>query len=182
MKIILVGPDGAGKTSIAKEIAKQSGYEYIKPVKEDNDKVQRAIDMLNMEGDFIFDRFYYPDDLIYCPIKGISVIELNNKYRLYHHVADKLLDTEVFYVYVTASPETLSKRINERGDNYIVSEELPSIIGNYDSFFSTIAVPYVKINTDTITTGDAAVLVWYCIKSLKDYDFTLSVGGKRKCR
>ena len=70
-KIVLVGCDGVGKTTIAKKL-ENMGYKYVKCSHSDGDNKKSLslalLDKMKHCDKIVFDRFYFPDDIIYSNV------------------------------------------------------------------------------------------------------------------
>ena len=74
MKIVFIGPDGAGKSTIAKEWSEKFDMPIIEYDYREPDKLAKMIEYLDLDN-VIFDRLFYPDHLIYSKIKGVELSE-----------------------------------------------------------------------------------------------------------
>lgn len=65
-KIFILGPDGSGKTTVAKWLADNLGFRYHHGTHENFKTPLESIEFLRtIGGGVVFDRFYFPDHLIY---------------------------------------------------------------------------------------------------------------------
>lgn len=144
MKIVFIGPDGAGKSTIAKEWSEKFNMPIIKNDYREPDKLSRTIEYLNMDN-IIFDRLFYPDHLIYSKIKGneLSKEELG----AWDDLRLLLSSRNIVYVYVTASDELLYERLTSRGDEYIEFEDIPKIKEEYEKILKHFPVPVFVIES-----------------------------------
>ena len=124
MIIILEGPDGSGKTTLAEQIHKQTGYQLLHRTqpKSEEDK-QRMMDeyiqVLKSGKNVIMDRCWY-SEMVYGPImRDASVITYPQMYSL-ERLAAKY---GAIIIYCTAAPATLWKRCIRRGEDYITDRE-----------------------------------------------------------
>jgi predicted ATPase len=72
MIIILEGPDGSGKTTLAKKLVSQTGFKYIhksypKTQEEMDNMTQDYLDLINTGDNMIIDRSWY-SEIVYGPI------------------------------------------------------------------------------------------------------------------
>lgn len=147
-KIILIGCDGVGKTTIATNHAKSNGIEYIKCSGVDgNDKIALATKMLDdtkTKSAFIMDRFYFPDDLIYSFIHNNEPMDIS-KWR---DVVNEIIKQDITIVYVYDSLDNITARFNARGDEFVDSSQLESIVNAYESIIPVIEqhVRVLKVN------------------------------------
>lgn len=160
--IILIGPDGSGKTTIAKILAEKLNYQYWKGTYKEDNKSIRALDLIKKRR-VIFDRFYYPDDIIYSEIKGqpASAVDLIN----YEEVRKYMENTGVFiYVYVTCAPWGIKSRLGARGDAYVTFGEVLESIRKYQKFIKETSIPVMTVDTSTITPQQAADIILTNVK------------------
>lgn len=151
MNIIIIGPDGSGKTTFAKNLAKEFNMNYVKCSYLENNKLTRAKEMLENNKNTVYDRFYFPDEMVYSKVKG-SNITIPEKWA-WEKIENMLTDTIIIYFYAEYT-ELVSRLIN-RGDEYVSVSEISSILETYDEILKDINVPIVKV------------------KSHKDYSITI---------
>lgn len=130
--IILTGVDGVGKTTLAKWISDNYGHEYVKcSVSDGDDKVELAKQCLDsITHNTIFDRFYYPDEIIYSQIFN------DDKFKHYNHemfkeVVQQLKDKGFTIVWLVDDIDEIKKRFENRGDEFVKSEQLKLINVRY---------------------------------------------------
>lgn len=156
--VVIVGPDGAGKTTIVEALRSKLDCDYHKGLYEPPDKMVHtpveAISMARPGRILICDRLHYPDDIVYSrAVRNIpSVLEFVTP--LCEHV---LMENDTLLVYVTASLPVLRTRLMSRGDNYIKDlSVLPLIESNYKQFLSRTKLPYKVIDTSWVDPEGAA--------------------------
>ena len=120
MIIILEGPDGAGKTTLAEKLKKQTGYMYLrraqpKTEEEKQRMMEEYVQVIKSGKNCIFDRCWY-SEMVYGPVmRDDSVITYPQMYQL-----ERLLTKHgAIVIYCTATKETLWKRCQSRGEDYI---------------------------------------------------------------
>ena len=135
MIIILEGPDGAGKTTLAEKLKQQTGYTYLRraqPKTEEDKKrmMEEYIQVIKSGKNCIFDRCWY-SELIYGPImRDASVITYPQMYQLERLIAKN----GAILIYCTAPEATLWKRCMRRGEDYITKhEDFRKICKEYDT-------------------------------------------------
>jgi thymidylate kinase len=146
--LIVIGPDGAGKTTLCKQIAKELDMKYVKNDYREPHKLSKAHDYARYSNHTIFDRFFYPDDMVYRQVKKLPL----SKEDIYNwnELEPILMDSRFGIVYVTASLRTLISRLKERGDEYITTDDLESIKRHYDAFLNATSIPLLKLNESDI--------------------------------
>lgn len=162
MNVIFIGPDGAGKTTLAKQVAEKLGFVYHKCDYRQEDKPNLALQLLDKQINVVYDRFYYPDDVIYSKIKGEHEGD-DDYWACYNDVLAKLEKTNTCVIYVTASTEALMERLNVRGDEYIdINEEtLERIKELYGRFLRSLDSR--RIATTIIDNTDPQLSIDVCV-------------------
>ena len=159
LNIILVGPDGSGKTTLSQkllELLKDDEFVRIKCDNHQKDKPQRAMSLLEERINVLYDRFYYPDDIIYSRVihereHPDEPMDWDTEYwKSYNAVLDKLCELNTLYIYVTASDEVLQQRSAAWQDDYVKVEELTKIKGLYERWKQAMQLrPMVIFDLDT---------------------------------
>lgn len=130
INVIFIGPDGGGKTTIAKRLAEELDMKYHKCTFEEEDKPERARYLLNSQTNIVYDRFYYPDDIVYSEVKGIARTE---DYRsAINSLVPELKKSNVLFIYVNCALEELKERSAVWADDYITIDQLEKIQQEYD--------------------------------------------------
>jgi thymidylate kinase len=118
MIVILEGPDGSGKTHLAKQMAKQSNYPLIHRVAPESQRdkdlmFQSYLDEINRGKNMVFDRAWY-SDMVYGPIfRGETPISFPRMYAL----EERLARAGAIIIYCTGHPNTLWARCHVRGED-----------------------------------------------------------------
>lgn len=150
MNVIFVGPDGSGKTTLAKKVAERMGFNYHKCDYRQEDKPALAKQLLDDQINVIYDRFYWPDDALYCNVKKIE--QSTEYWARYDDVINALQRLNTLYIFVTCSKDELIVRSKVWADDYIKTEQLDAIIENYNNWWRY--VEQLHISTCKIdTTG-----------------------------
>jgi len=138
MIIIIDGPDGSGKTTLAEKISKHTGYEvkHRTQPKTEGDKKRMMEDYLSaiaLNEDVIFDRSWY-SEMVYGPImRDASVISRQEMYD----IERKLAVHGAVIIFATGKPEDLWQRCNERGEDYVQSlEQLTEITNSFEQLMA----------------------------------------------
>lgn len=171
MIFIFIGPDMAGKTTLAKSISREDRrtivplvYRKFSHYPTPEESVAAAENTVNEisqnRGPYdvsIFDRFHYPDDLVYGPATKRYDIPQDIFARYVNGVGLKLMKLNTAYIYCYADIDVLTARYAERGDDYIVPAYLPDIIAGY---LKWISGPYaagfkiLKLNSGILSPGE----------------------------
>lgn len=146
-KIVLVGCDGVGKTTIAKKL-EGLGYKYVKCSHNDgNDK--KALSLSLLDGvkccdRVVFDRFYFPDDIIYSNV----VDGINTNADDWLEVYDRLNQDGYTIVLLEDRWDSIVDRFLKRGDDYVDITMLSDIIEAYSKVLSKF--DHIKINVNDV--------------------------------
>lgn len=141
VNVIFVGPDGAGKTTMIQRLAERLDMPVVKCDYRTEDKVAKAKELLTEQIDVLYDRFYYPDDVIYSQLK-------NNVAPDYTEVISMLKRHNAILIYVYAPMSILKERSAAWADDYVSVSELSSIICNYENLLPKIeemGIPVLSI-------------------------------------
>mgnify|MGYP000877804100 CR=1 FL=1 len=152
MNVIFIGPDGSGKTTLAKEVAAKMGFKYHKCDYRQENKPALAKQLLDEQINVVYDRFYWPDDALYSTVKGISLPE--DYWQEYDAVIDTLQTNNTLFIYVTCNTEELKKRSKAWADDYVQVDMLDAIKRNYSNWLQYVDNSQLRLSTCTIdTTG-----------------------------
>ncbi len=155
MKLIIEGPDLAGKTTAIEKIAKHYNSGFIikncyKPknlamtdaVYTQYWKILAMIDKLDFKDVVILDRFY-PSQAVYSYLRGRDDIfakeidELDDFCKLHDFV----------YIYLDTDLDTLKDRYKQRGDEHIKIGNLINLKVRYDTFYEYTKLRKYKVDT-----------------------------------
>jgi len=151
--IILEGPDGGGKTTLANKLSIMTGYKiahFSYPrTQDDIDRMYTMyVDALKSAGNVIFDRCWY-SDMVYGPVmRDGATITYPQMFELERLAARR----GAIVVYCTDSKTALWQRAMRRGEDYVTSKEkFDAICDGYDVLFkSPHIVPIMKYTFESI--------------------------------
>ena len=103
VNIIVVGPDGAGKTTLIKRLSEVLDMPTVKCDYRTEDKLAETLKRLNTQINVIYDRFFIPDDIVYSAVKHQS-------HQDYAEAFNLLNQCNPVIIYVTAPLDTLYER------------------------------------------------------------------------
>lgn len=145
MIIILEGPDGSGKTTLAQQLSRQTGYPIIhrsqpKTEEEKKNMMGEYLQTIRSNKNAIFDRCWY-SEMAYGPVmRDKTVITYPEMYSLERMLAK----SGALIVYCTGSEPTLWMRCTKRGEDYITSrDKFKAIYSNYEEIMN--APHYVPV-------------------------------------
>lgn len=148
VNVIFIGPDGSGKTTLTKIIAERLDMHYHKCDYRQANKPALAKELLHSQIDVIYDRFYYPDELIYSKVKNVTLDE--SYYHELLSILKELQKVNTIFVYVSADLEVLVERSKAWADDYVDVTELTDIIKQYQkwiSYMNIIGIPVIEVDT-----------------------------------
>lgn len=138
MNIIVEGPDGAGKTYLANQLAAILNMEIRHFSAPQSDK--EAKNQFNMYRDvglesdgIILDRAWY-SDMVYGPIfRGEAIISSNLMRELERGYGNSVV------IYCTGDPKKMWKAAQERGEDYVHSyKQYKEVCKRYDDIFNNL--------------------------------------------
>ena len=124
MIIIIEGPDGAGKTTLANKIKDQTGYLLMhrsQPKTEEDKKrmMDEYMQVIKSGKNCVFDRSWY-SEMVYGPVmRDASVITYPQMYELERMLARN----GALIIHCTGPEIALWKRCLKRGEDYITDRE-----------------------------------------------------------
>lgn len=153
MIIIIEGPDGSGKTTLAEKLSKQTGYpvvhhSYPKTDEEKRMMLSYYLDTIETGKNMIIDRCWYSEMVYGEAIRGSSAISFPEMYLL----ETKLAKHGALIIHCTDKPKTLWRRATKRGEDYVVDyETFERICTGFDVLMSVPhLVPVVKYDYEDL--------------------------------
>lgn len=138
MIIIIEGPDGSGKTMLAEQISRQTGYNIIHRTQPKDDEEKKRmmgeyLQTIRAGKNMIFDRCWY-SEMAYGPVmRDTSVISYPEMYEL----EAQLAKAGAIIIYCTGPKAALWKRCTKRGEEYVTSrDDFNAICDNFDALMS----------------------------------------------
>jgi thymidylate kinase len=141
MILIIEGIDGAGKTMLAEQLSRQTGYPIIHRVKPKTDEEKQRmmgeyLQAIKAGKNMIFDRCWY-SEMAYGPVmRDASVISFPQMYEL-----EKILAKQgALIIYCTGSRAALWMRCQKRGEEYVICRDKFNAI--YDAYEDIFSAPH----------------------------------------
>jgi NTP pyrophosphatase (non-canonical NTP hydrolase)/deoxyadenosine/deoxycytidine kinase len=154
LNVIVVGPDGSGKTTFTTALSELAGLTRIKCDYRQENKPQLARQLLTSRIDILYDRFYYPDEYIYSIVKQMP---LDSEYlNDLLSVLDVLQTVNPVFIYVDADIDTLRERSAAWADDYVSIADLLRIKEEYEKWLSKMQelnIPIIRLDTSNIKNG-----------------------------
>ena len=154
--IILIGPDKSGKSTLCKKLQKEySELTYSKgskmPINDMIGKVVRLlVEMKTGQKSYIFDRFHYPEELIYGSLNRDS-LPFSVSHWFVNGVAEKLRDLNAIIIYCFADIDTLKKRFSESDETDIKVEWYERLLRAYGKWVKRTDFPILKLDSSKLT-------------------------------
>lgn len=134
MIIIIEGPDGSGKTTLAEKISRMTGWP-IEHRSKPNTPEEKArmmgeyLRVVRLGKNIIFDRCWYSEMVYGKTMRDRSYIDYPQMYEL----EKRALQHGALLIYCTGPKAALWKRATQRGEDYITSrEKFDAICDEYD--------------------------------------------------
>lgn len=175
LNVIFVGPDGSGKTTISQAVAQRlapEGFTYHKCNYEQEDKVELGRKLISSKTNVIYDRFYYPDDIIYSRVHherdSEEPMDWETPYwKSFNILLSELCDLNTVFILTVASEETLVQRATAWKDDYIKVEELHKVCALYSRWRGAMcSYPLVIFDLDT-TDRSVDDCVDICVENIR---------------
>lgn len=141
MVILIEGVDGSGKTELAKQISRQSGFPIVHMVRPKSDEEKllmmgQYLQAIKEHKNMIFDRCWY-SEMAYGPVmRDKSYITFPQMYELERQVAQG----GALLIYCTGPKAMLWNRCQKRGEDFVTCRDDFDAI--YKAFEELFAIPH----------------------------------------
>lgn len=129
MKIIIEGPDGAGKSTLARQLSNYFGFPIQHRSKPNSEEEKQKmfddyIYQAKWPSNIIYDRFLYSEMVYGNIMRDASVITTEQMYEVEHILSE----TGGLVIFCDNNLENLWKECTERGEAYILQKDTLSKI------------------------------------------------------
>lgn len=174
MFVVFTGPDLAGKSTTIEKIWERFNpdvrYKGTRPKdsREAEDTLWRVlVDHIRTGNSYICDRFNFPDEIIYARVFGPQpALRLEDQEA---GIQRLMMEIGAFFVYMTADIDVLIQRYKDRGDTHVNEDMIIKAHQNYEDFFHSTQLPYIRIDTTWAVPNQAYEQAWYRIKMHEAY-------------
>lgn len=154
---IIEGCDCSGKTTLIEQlkealnmqVIKGSSFEHSQCTQEE---LYQKFDSMIMDNDTaIFDRFIYSNEVYASLYDDYAMLSCQQRRDL-----EWIINHMSVIIYLYASEEVLAERLGTRGDDYVKSERIPSILAKYDQALLQVdkRIPILSYDTEMMSTED----------------------------
>lgn len=174
-KIVFIGPDCSGKSTLAQLYSEYADIPVLanRRMESTEELIQHlnsfTKELVQADASFICDQFQFPVDHIYSRALGLestlrqahmkSEVHLrNHQFSSVTTLVDAFRVFDVLLVYVTASPEELEKRYNERGDELWDINQIKTVAKEYEKYFEENPHSQSMVRIDTTDKTPEEVL------------------------
>lgn len=164
--VILEGSDCVGKTSLIESLSSLLNFKVIKGSSFEhaqctNSELFEKFKEMTKEKMVVFDRFIYSNE-VYAQLYDDFAILTNEQRR---EIEDEIKDKSLV-IYLEADIDTLTSRMNSRGDDYVTVDRLQGIKDKYEESLANInGLEIIRIDTTLLTKEDVVNKVVSTINS-----------------
>lgn len=162
--LIIEGCDASGKSTLIKELSKmlpdyvvKKGSSFEHSTCTQQQLAQKFYEMINESEDellswdehIIFDRFIYSNEVYASLYEDYAILSHTERRAIEYDIS---LEATIIYLY--ASPEVLTERLNTRGDAYVKADRIPAILAKYDQSLLQVDknIPILSFDTEAMST------------------------------
>lgn len=140
MLFIVEGPDGSGKTTLAKNLALSTGCKYIHNSYEDLCNLHFFAEQLYKEN-VVIDRSFI-SEVIYAKVKKRTCRVSNSDVEKLHTLIENLCGV---LIYCATDMKTCILRAYSRGEDYVNEQELKQIFTSYAHYFNSMPYSFLSV-------------------------------------
>lgn len=164
MRIILEGPDGSGKTTLANSLASKYGLLYHHSSSLTANDYSYHVGLLKTDG-YVYDRFYL-GEYIYSTLYNRSCKLLPLDYSILTTMVDKYDDTLLVILY-SSDTSILVNRLNVRGEDEFIINRINSANDMFKMFGHALLNNKSMILIDIATCENVEQLIIDKLKELQ---------------
>jgi thymidylate kinase len=147
MRIIVDGPDGAGKTTVVEQLADHYECDIIHMTEKGSKAIKDYVAKANLDN-IVSDRSFLSEDVYSRVFKRTSKITLSDTVELYKYY--RKLGWKI--IILDASPEVLATRLNLRGDeDEHKIQNIAKLRDKYLRIAHLLEIPVINTEVDTIS-------------------------------
>lgn len=137
MIVVIEGLDGVGKTTVAKKLCSEYGFEYIKESYTDDSEEKKSRVVLFAQRlcdgkDYIYDRTTLIDDFVYNFLNKTQSDLIDAK----QSIVALLSQSKIFHLSI--DEDIRKKRFEERGDEFVTNDKMKQIDEQYKQFYTEL--------------------------------------------
>lgn len=159
--LIVEGSDCSGKTTLINQLSKLLNFQVTKGSSFElsqctNEQLFEKFSEMTKLNETIFDRFIY-SNLCYAPLyKDFAIITDEQRQEIESKIQDRAI-----VIYLEAELETLTQRLQLRGDDYVTVDRLSSIKEKYEEVMSETGLTTLRFNTTYQSTDEIVTAILY---------------------
>jgi ribose 1,5-bisphosphokinase PhnN len=158
VKLLLIGPDCSGKSTLAKQLAAHFKLPIFanRKAKEEIAALGKVVDFVidwfsDYEAGFILDQWQFPVDIVYNRV-------LRGQGSIFEGVAKYLKEDmdryKVLVIHLTANDTALEERFNKRGDELWDLKQIQAVAAAYKPILQELNLTHTTIDTSLLTPSE----------------------------
>lgn len=149
--ILVEGSDCSGKTSLIELLSKELGFKVVRGSSFElsqctNEELYEKFKEMTKEENVIFDRFIYSNEVYAQLFDDFAILTNEQRFEI-----EDSINSRAMLVYLEADMNTLTTRMDKRGDDYVTVDRLQGIKDKYEESLSKSTLDYIRIDTSNIT-------------------------------
>lgn len=164
-KIVVVGVDGAGKTTFINRLAEEITYDVVKGSSftmsegKTNEELFEEFNKLCEMENVIFDRFTYCNYIYASMFDDYASLTESQIKKIEHKIKNDTL-----LIFITANTNTIESRFKTRGEDYVDISQVDEIKTKYFNILDDTVLTRLNFNTTYIGTEEMVNCVLPFIK------------------